>query len=58
MCHQTIEKALKAIYSKKFNEVPPRIHNLARLLKLNDLSDEIPDDLLEALHQLNPLNIV
>ncbi len=51
MCHQTIEKALKAIYSKKYNEVPPRIHNLARLLKLNNLGDEIPDDLLEILHR-------
>ncbi len=57
MCHQTIEKTLKAIYSKKYNEVPPRIHNLARLLKLNNLGDEIPADLLEVLHQLNPLNI-
>ena len=57
MCHQTIEKALKAIYLKNHNEVPPRIHNLARLLKLNDLSNEIPADLLEVIHQLNPLNI-
>lgn len=57
MCHQTIEKTLKAIYSKKSNEVPPRIHNLARLLNLVDLGDEIPSDLLEVIHQLNPLNI-
>ena len=57
MCHQSIEKILKAIYSKSFNEVPPRIHNLARLLILVKLNDKIPEDLLEVLHELNPLNI-
>lgn len=57
MCHQTIEKALKAIYAEEHNAVPPRIHNLARLLKLTDLSKEIPADLLEVIHQLSPLNI-
>ncbi|HOA81674.1 MAG TPA: HEPN domain-containing protein [Defluviitaleaceae bacterium] len=57
MCHQAIEKLLKGIYSNKFNSVPPRIHNLARLLKLVDLDKEIPLDLLEFLNELNPLNI-
>jgi len=32
MCHQAIEKMLKAIYSYKIQEMPPRIHNLARLV--------------------------
>lgn len=57
ICHQSVEKALKAIYSSKHNSVPPRIHNLARLLKLNNLGDAIPADLLEVIHQLNPLNL-
>jgi len=57
MCHQSIEKLLKGIYSNKFNSVPPRIHNLARLLKLVDLDKEIPVDLLDFLNDLNPLNI-
>lgn len=57
MCHQSIEKILKAIYSSKIKEVPPRIHNLARLLKLINIDNEIPDDLLEIIHELNPLNI-
>ena len=55
MCHQSIEKLLKGIYSNKFNSVPPRIHNLARLLV--DLDKEIPVDLLDFLNDLNPLNI-
>ena len=35
--HLTIEKALKAIYHKKFNELPPKTHNLSALLKMNEL---------------------
>ena len=55
MCNQSIEKLLKGIYSDKFNSVPPRIHNLAKLLKLVDLDKEIPIDLLDFLNALNPL---
>ena len=40
MYHQSIEKILKAVYSKNLNEVPPRIHNLAKLLKLVKLDDK------------------
>jgi HEPN domain-containing protein len=57
MCNQTIEKILKCIYSDKFNQLPPRIHNLARLLKLVKLENDIPENLLEILNELNPLNI-
>ncbi len=57
MCHQTIEKALKALFSKQHNEVPPRIHNLARLVRLVHLDKEMPEDFLELIHKLNPLNI-
>ncbi len=57
MCNQSIEKILKGIYSDKFNQLPPRIHNLARLLKLVELGNDIPKDLLEILNELNPLNI-
>jgi len=35
--HLAIEKALKAIYHKKFNELPPRTHSLTGLLKMNEL---------------------
>ena len=32
MCHLSIEKSLKGLYSKVSGEVPPKIHNLPRLL--------------------------
>jgi HEPN domain-containing protein len=57
MCHQSIEKMLKAIYSERWNKIPPKIHNLARLLRLVDLGDEISPELLDIIHQLNPLNV-
>jgi HEPN domain-containing protein len=57
MCHQSIEKMLKAIYSHKVKKIPPRIHNLARLLKLTELHKEISEELLNTIHELNPLNI-
>ena len=57
MCNQSIEKILKGIHSDKLNQLPPRIHNLARLLKLVELGNDIPKDLLEILNELNPLNV-
>jgi len=32
MCHLSIEKALKGLYYKVLNEVPPKTHNLIYLL--------------------------
>ncbi len=57
MCHQCIEKMLKGIYVAINNEAPPRIHNLARLLEIIELDKNIPEDLLDFLLTLNPLNI-
>jgi len=57
MCHQSIEKILKAIYVIRIKEMPPRIHNLARLIKLTELQEEISLEYLELIQELNPLNI-
>lgn len=34
MCHLAVEKALKALVNATTGKVPPKIHNLIRLLKL------------------------
>lgn len=45
MCHLALEKALKGLFVQRFDEVPPRTHNLIFLsekIKLelaNDVSD-------------------
>ena len=32
MCHLALEKALKGLYVKRLNEMPPKVHNLVFLL--------------------------
>ena len=58
MCHQTIEKALKAVFvTRKPDDALPYIHKLARLANLSGLADEMSEDQLELLDILSPLNI-
>lgn len=39
MCHQTIEKILKAFWSKNQKETPLKIHSLSRLAEKTDWMD-------------------
>ena len=41
MAHLAIEKALKAIYHKKFCEMPPKTHSLMHLLNKNELRPSV-----------------
>lgn len=41
MCHLSIEKALKGLYSQKTGEAPPKTHNLVYLLNKIGIK---PDD--------------
>lgn len=57
MCHQVIEKALKAsIWALTGNE-PEYIHTLARLLRASGLSDDVPGNLAGLIDVLEPLNV-
>lgn len=59
MCHQTIEKALKAIIARDCanDEIPPKIHNLIRLSDKANLSEKMTDEQSKFVDKLNPLNI-
>lgn len=57
MCHQVIEKILKALWSNKFEEPPLKIHSLSRLAERCGLLDELNDDQLDIIDNLEPLNI-
>ena len=57
MCHQSTEKVLKALYSKKNNDTAPYTHSLAYLVKLTDLDENIPEEFDDLLNDLEPLNI-
>ena len=59
MCHQTIEKALKAVISCdcEEGEIPPKIHDLGKLAVRSKLFDKMTDEQKIFIEFLNPLNI-
>jgi HEPN domain-containing protein len=57
MCHQAIEKILKAYYVKVLSEHPPRSHNLTLLAEKTDIIQELSDNQKNILLTLEPLNI-
>ena len=56
LCHQTIEKMLKAIIAKN-GEFPPKIHNLFNLAEKIDKSLNFDEEQKDFFSELNPLNI-
>ena len=57
MCHQVIEKALKAVYAQNTNDVPPKIHNLNLLAQKSNLFSAMNQQQHRFLGRLMPLNI-
>ena len=57
MCHQSIEKILKALWSCRLDEIPLKTHSLSRLAEKVGLDTELPEKYLELIDQLEPLNI-
>jgi HEPN domain-containing protein len=55
MCHQVIEKALKGLYVKQHNRIPPYTHNLLTLCA--DLNLVLTEEHQNFFIKLNPLNI-
>jgi HEPN domain-containing protein len=55
MCHQVIEKALKGLYVKQHNKIPPYTHNLLTLYA--DLNLNLTKKQQDFFTELNPLNI-
>lgn len=57
MCHQTIEKSLKAYWSKIFEDPALKIHSLSRLAEKTGLDKEMTEEQLDFIDMLEPLNI-
>lgn len=57
MCHQSIEKILKALYTKLKNETPPFTHNLLFLSDECGLLNKMGNLKINFLNSLQPLNI-
>lgn len=59
MCHQSIQKALKAAIARicAENEIPPKVHDLLKLAIKAKLYSEMSEDQKDFIDSLNPLNI-
>ena len=58
MCHQVIEKTLKAIITKNnIDTLPPKIHHLVRLAEKANIFNDLNDENKMILFSLNPLNV-
>lgn len=55
MCHLSIEKILKAIYSEKLEQIPPRTHSLIRLLDLCEIS--LPKSILDFIKEISDKSV-
>lgn len=55
MCHLSIEKALKGLYHKTLNEIPPKTHNLIYLL--TTIGKQPEEDLLKFITRLNTASV-
>ena len=57
ICHLIAEKAIKAVISNITNDVPPKIHHLARLAERAEITEDLSIQQQSLLKELNPLNI-
>lgn len=57
MCHQSIEKILKAIYVKNIDKMPPYIHKLDKLIDESGIKTLFSKIQLSFIDELTPLNI-
>jgi len=57
MCHQTIEKILKAYFNSINNETVPYTHSLSFLAKKANIFDRLSNEFKDFIDILEPLNI-
>lgn len=57
MCHQTVEKVLKAYYTKVKENTPPFVHNLKRLSEESEIYNKFSEEQKDLIDELVPLNI-
>jgi HEPN domain-containing protein len=57
MCHQVIEKTIKAYYSSAKEDVPPYSHNLKSLAEKCELLPLFSEEQLDFIEELLPMNL-
>lgn len=56
MCHMSLEKMLKAIFSKRLNRSAPKTHNLLYLVK--ETSTELPPEHFDFVSKINNASVI
>jgi len=54
-CHLSLEKALKALYIEKYNDIPEKTHSLVLLVELLEIN--LPQHLVDSLLIINRLGV-
>lgn len=57
MCHQVLEKTLKAYWCSKQEQDPPYTHNIVKLSVDSKLADEMSEEQNGFIDEMMPLNI-
>ena len=57
MCHQSIEKILKAYYSQHSPDTPPFSHSLSYLSRVSGADEILEDPQKQFIDEIEPLNI-
>ncbi len=57
MCHQAVEKTLKAVWQNRSADFPPKTHNLIFIIEKLGIKNRISDHQYQLLSELDPLNI-
>lgn len=57
LCHQALEKTLKAYYTATHEDDPPFTHSHTRLLNRSGLTDELTDEQLRFVTLIEPMYI-
>ena len=57
MCHQALEKTIKAYHTQQLPDEPPYIHNLTRLAEKSGLHDLMDEEQKAFLDAMTPMNI-
>jgi HEPN domain-containing protein len=55
MCHLSIEKVLKGLYTQNLEDTPPKSHNLIFLIEKIKL--ELPEDIYDFVFMLNGMSV-
>lgn len=55
MCHLSIEKSLKALYTEYLEKVPPKVHSLVYLAKSTGI--DFPDNFKDFLEGLDEISV-